>query len=742
MNTISHTNEEGAGRPLPAPRAAGFELPSVDILPSSPSELVSIDLRHIFSILRRRIRLFATAALAIVVADAAITLMAPPQYKATAEVMLNRRSAKITNADDVLSALPVDSQSVDTEVDVLKSPQLARRVVAALRLDEDPEFNAKSAAASAAPPTDAQLDRVAGAVRRHLSISRSGATYVIDIGFKSRSPANAARIANAFARLYVAQQVEAKVNATQHAADWLNGRLQQLRTQVTADETAVQQFKIANNLMSAQGATLTEQELSNYNQSLAQANAQAAEDEARLNTAREQVASGSAGDDVGEALNSPTIQKLKEQRAEVSRKIASLRTNFQDAYPDLKIERNELADIDRQIKAETHLIISNLEAKARVSQRRVATIIGTIGGAKAELAASDRASVHLGELERSAQASRTLYESYLARYKETSSQVGLAQPDSQIVSQAGAPTQPSSPNVPLNALLGVLLATVAGFGAVGLAELLEAGVATSADVEKRFNLRFLGSIPSLSSVAKQPTRLAPMDYVVDRPFSGYAESFRSLVASILHGGAGAPIKTVAVTSALPGEGKTNTAVCLARAAALQGYRVIVVDCDLRRKSLGPIAARASDVGLLEVLAGQAELAQAVVKDVRTDVDILPLSETPTPLQDVFGSSKMDRLLLQLRSQYDLVILDTAPVVPVADSRILARKADFVAVVARWRSTPYQAIQGALNLLADNGVEVGGLVLNQVDMKQQVRHGYGDMAYYFNTYRTYYLEGAR
>jgi succinoglycan biosynthesis transport protein ExoP len=740
LNTFTDVGEGGRPWPLPLPRAAGDQPHSVAI-PSAPSgERITIDLRQISSVLRRRWRSFAVAAVIIMAADAAITILPAPQYTATAEVMLNRRNTKITNNDNVLSALPADSQAVDTEVQILKSPQLSHRVVASLRLDQDPEFNPNATARASAPLSGKPLEQVVERVRRHLSVSRSGPTYVIDIAFRSQTPAKAAKIANAFANLYVAQQVGEKVNATQQAADWLNGRLQQLRAQVGADETAVEQFKIANNLMSSQGATLTEQELSNYNQSLAQANAQLAEDNARLSTARKQLATGSTGDDVGEALNSPTIQKLKEQRAEVSRKVASLASNYKDAYPALRTARQELADIDANIQAETRLIISNLEAKAQVSARRAASIGASVGSAKGELASNDRASVRLSELERIAQASRTLYENYLTRYKETSSQIGLAQADSQVVSQAAPPAKPSSPNVPLNLLAGAILALAAGIGAVGLAEWLEAGLATSADVEKRFNLRYLGAIPALHSVARH-AKLSPIDYLVEKPFSGFGEAFRSLVASILHGASAGVVKTVVVTSALPGEGKTTTAICLARAASLQGYRVVIVDCDLRRRSLDRIAAEPAKVGLLEVLLGQVDLAEALVKDARTNVDILPLSQSATTLKDIFGSPDVARLLLQLRNQYDLVVLDTAPVVPVADSRILAQKADFVAVVARWRTTPYKAIQGALRLLADNGVEVGGLILNQVDMMQQARHGYGDMAYYFNAYRSYYLESA-
>jgi capsular exopolysaccharide synthesis family protein len=199
------------------------------------------------------------------------------------------------------------------------------------------------------------------------------------------------------------------------------------------------------------------------------------------------------------------------------------------------------------------------------------------------------------------------------------------------------------------------------------------------------------------------------------------------------------VKTVAVTSALPNEGKTTTAVCLARSAALQGIRVVIVDCDLRRGSLKHVAHANKGHGLLEVLAGKAQLTQALVRDSATEADILPLSDGSISQKDVFGSPAMDRLLAQLGDLYDLVILDAPPVLPTADARVLARKADFTILVARWRATPYQAIESAMYVLSGNNVDVGGVVLNQVDMKQQARHGYGDVAYHFNAYRSYYLD---
>ncbi|WP_334163960.1 GumC family protein [Phenylobacterium sp.] len=719
-----------------------------------------LDLRRLYAMFIRRIRLFAAVALLVFLAALLLTLQATPKYTATSSVMLDTRTEKVMDAEAVLSGLPADSGAVDTEVEVLKSRQLAERVVKALNLEADPEFNGSlreptglgavvagvKQMVGAAPPArkaltpvqqQRQRDAVVDKLLSGLSVRRAGFTYVIRIDYEAESPAKAAAVANKFAELYLLEQLEAKFDATQQAATWLNSRLGELRSQVIADEAAVQQFKIANNLLSASGTSLTEQEISNYNQTLAQARAQVAEDEARLSTARRQLASGSTGDDVGEALSSPVIQQLRAQRAQVSGQVADLQGRYGERHPEMLKAKRQLSDIDTQIEQEIQRIISNLEARASVSRQRAAAMAGSLGGAKGTLAANNRAMVRLNELQRTAEASRVLYESYLSRYKETSTQQGIEQSDARIVSKAKIPTGQSSPDVGRNLMLGLLLAMGAGVGAVLLAEMLDAGLATAEDVERRLDTSYLGAVPLLSSVAEEANP-SPIDHVVAKPLSSFSEAFRNLRASIGYSRLGEPVRVVAITSALPSEGKTTTAVCLGRVAALQGAKVIVVDCDLRRRTVNRLLREDPAVGLLEVLGGQATLQQALWHDKETGADFLPLAKSSFTPRDVFGTSAMDRLLEELRAKYDLVLLDTAPILPVADTRVLAPKADTVVFLTRWRKTPQQAIEAAFRLLAGTNAHIGGVALTQVDMKQQARYGYGDPGYYYAEYKKYYV----
>lgn len=725
--------------------------------------LQSIDILRLIAVFRRRLKLFAAIAVLILAVAIVVTIRATPLYTATANLMIDTRKEQVVDATAVLSGLSADSGVIDTEVEILKSRQLAERVVDTLKLDQDPEFNAAlrdpgplqavaggvAALFGAAAPDAARdrLDAVEAQTRKErvvdnvlsrLAIKRVGLTYVMNVSFSAESPAKAARIANTFADRYLLEQLEAKFDATRQANTWLNTRLGELRVEVQQAEAAVEQYRTANNLLSSSGATLTEQEISTYNQQLAGVRASQAEEEARLRTARAQLARGSTGEDVGEALGSQVVQQLRARRAEVSGRVADLSSRYGPRHPDMLRAQRELADIDGQIQAEIQRIISNLEARVQVARERTGSMAGSLGAARGTLAANNAAGVRLNELERNAESVRTLYQSFLDRFKETSAQEGIEQSDARVVSRAKTPTGPSSPNVPLNLLLGLVLAGAGGLAGVVLAEMLDSGLTTAEDVERKLGLPNLGSVPLMASVADPVDRdETPVDYVLKRPLSGFAEAIRALRASILYSRIGQETKVIALTSALPSEGKTTTSVCLARVAAQAGARVILIDCDLRRRNVNRLLGVEPETGLLEVLNRTATLEQALILDPASGAHVLPLAKNSFTPKDVFGSKAMDQLLEALRASFDLVILDTAPVLAVSDTRVLAARADTTVLLARWRKTPEKAIANALKLLGQSGAHISGVALTQVDMNAQARYGYGDAGYYYSEYKKYY-----
>ncbi|MGH6970132.1 MAG: CpsD/CapB family tyrosine-protein kinase, partial [Caulobacteraceae bacterium] len=283
-------------------------------------------------------------------------------------------------------------------------------------------------------------------------------------------------------------------------------------------------------------------------------------------------------------------------------------------------------------------------------------------------------------------------------------------------------------------LLGLAGGLAAGFAM----EALDSGLTTSADVERWFGLPHLGAIPLLGSTQddKGP-KLAPPDQIVRKPLSAFAEAFRNLRASVVFSKVDTPVRVILITSALPGEGKTTTTWCLGKSMAMSGSKVVVVDCDLRRRNVSKLAGVEPERGLVELLQGGARLDDVLTHDEESGAWLLPLASSSYTPRDLFGSNAMDRLLEELKHRFDFVILDTAPVIPVSDTRVLAPKADATVFLVQWRKTPRKAIEAGLGLLKSIGVEVTGIALTLVDVREQAKFGYGDAGYYYRSYRKYY-----
>lgn len=750
------------------------QIPESQLVASEPgsveaAERPAIDLHRHIAAFRRRLGLFLAIALIVFLAVMLFTLMATPRYTAVSQVMLDPRQQKVTDVQEVLSGLPADSSIVDTEVEVLKSRTLAEKVVSSLHLDVDPEFNPALAPPglrqvvlgpitglfgkrAAHPPSAAARQIVQGkvvdAVLKRLKVARSGLTYVISISFQSKSPEKAQLIADTYADKYLLEQLDAKFDATKRATDWLNSRLSGLRQQAETSDAMAHQYEAANGLIgvqSGQGATITQQEISNLNTQIAAAQATQSEAEANLDTARSQLAAGSTGEDVGGALTSPVIQDLRRQRADISGQVADLSGRYGPRHPEMLKAQRQLADVDAQIHAEIQRIVSNLEAQVQVARQRTASLQGSLGRSKGSLFSSNAAAAHLAELQSRAQSDQQVYQSFLDRFKQTSAQQGIEQSDARVVSYAKVPTLPSYPNIPLNVALGVALGLASALGAMFLMEALENGLFTSEDVERTLGMPHLGSVPALNTTLdfkRGKGAVSPMQYMLDNPLSSFAESFRNLRTSMLFSRVGEPVRVVTITSSLPGEGKTVSSICLGRTLALGGTRTIMVDCDLRQRNLLRQLGREAKAGLLEVLAGTATLDEALLIDEPSGAHVLPLAKSGsfTP-KDVFASSAMDRLLQELRSRYELVLLDTAPILPIADTKVLAPKSDVVVFLAHWRTTPRKAIENSLKQLESVGAHVAGVALTLVDAKEQARSGYGDAGYYYKSYRSYYGYGA-
>lgn len=706
---------------------------------SSPAATDRIDVRRLIAMFRRRIGVFLGVVGAVLAVGMIVTALQPRTYSARAEVTLNSKLQTVapTSTNDKVEQSAIPSESfVDTQVSVVTSETNTAAVADALGLARDPRFAQPKDAdqGKTAASKESARDAAIAYLRKNVTAQRIGSTYGIAITFESRDPAEAARVANAFAEQYTLGALEQKRSGARDTTAVIASRLEQLRQQALADSAAAQRYRITHNLLSTTQGTLTEQEISSYNQEVTSARAQAAEDAARLQAARAQM-QGNGNGGVGEASLSPVIGQMRAQQAELAGEFGALSARYGPQYPDVLRAKAQLDFLNRQIAAETQRVIASLEAKARVSAQRLASLAGSLDASRGALAQNNAAMVGLQDLEKRAETSNALYESYLNRYKELTAREGTEQPDADMLHRADVPTAPSSPHVAINGILALALGIGLGIAAAFLAEMTFTGLTTGDDIEARLGVRYLGAIPVLQSVSRG-TSHSPASALLEDPRSAFAESFRSLRASIAMNTTDARI--IAITSALPAEGKTTTAICLARSMASTGDRILLIDGDLRRQGVSRfLRGDEGRPGLVEVLEGSATLDEAMVVDPATGLSILPISTDASDRAELVTGDEMDRLLAAARERFDAVIIDTAPVLPIADARLLLGKADASVFVVRWRRTPEAALRSALRLLPIDRVQLAGVALTRVDMRKQPRFDYGDAAFY-RSYEHYYV----
>lgn len=638
------------------------------------------------------------------------TVRQDPVFETKASVLLDQRKKQVVQGlEDVVSPLPADSSVVDTEVELLSSSGMAFQVARRAGLIPDVPVDRMSHAQQ----EDAAL--VVRDVLEHRTISRVGLTYLIDIRYRSGDPETAQRMANLYAQTYIESQVGVRVEENTRVRRHLENEIARLRGQVKSADAAVAAYKARTGLNGNTAAgTLTEQEISSYNQTLAVARAQAAEDAQRLDAARGQLARGA--DKLGE-LNTPGMADLRSQQTSTSALVAQLASRYGPNHPELITARQQLAEINRLIANQGSRVVSGLQAQAQASAGRASEIAGKLTSTERELAGADTAAVRLRELEAEVTAPKTLLDAYMTRLAQISTQSGIEQADARVVAFAPLPVQAAGPSLIINLVVGAVLGAIL-FAIVALIkQVFAVGVGSPEEVETIFGVEFLAAVPRL----RNEDDLAIINQVVDAPNSPYAESLRALAAGLFIPGQQQP-QVVALTSPHASEGKSTTAIALGRSQALRGRRVLVVDCDLQRPTFhqrfglgrfGP--------GLVEVLRGEASLADCLVADGLTPARFLPVGEVIEAGQSI-AYDQLQALIADARTQFDLVLLDLPPVLQVAEARVIAAASDGVVLLTRWKHTSRQAIEFAITVLARAGNSVLGLVLTEVPASSEIMMG--------------------
>lgn len=693
---------------------------------------------------------------------------ATPKYSAQVSILIQNKEDTFNQLAMIQAAITggaAAGEDVLTEVEVVRSRRLAGKVVDGLDLVNDPEFNtslqpsnfvsdalswlspgkllslvmpADEAVSSDDRQKALEREKVIDRLLDNLSVSQLGASRLLFISFMSESPEKAARIANALADAYIVDRLDARYEETRRATDWLSQKIADLRAGLSEKEQVVEEFrKEAGLLAGTGGSTLITQQVSELSAQLIVARTSRAEADARLAQIRRlgQRPGGAAA--AADVLGSPVVIALLNQEAEVKRMAAQLNDEYGERHPRMISVRAELRDVQAKISAEVAKVVQKLENDVGVAQAREASLQQGLDQLKRMMAQTNTADVHLRALEREVEADRTMLQSFMNRFEEMSAQLDLNQQSTvRILSRAIGPDQPSWPKKSLVMVVVFLGSTLLGIGLVFLLEQFDRGFRSGEQIEAQTGVRSLGMIPALEGSRRRVGD--PVDYVLKRPASSFGESIRSVYTSILMAtGNETAGHSVLITSCVPGEGKTTLSMCLARMYASSGRKVALIEADVRRPRASDVLRIPAQPGLVELLTDRADLADVLHKDEKSGAYIIPAGGPGADPTHILASPGVRSVVDALSKNFDLIIVDSPPLMAVADARILAPQVDSAVLVVRWGKTHRNVVGLGLKKLFETGARVSGVVLAQVDAKKHAQYGYGDSAYYYKPIKEYY-----
>ncbi|MCI0599288.1 MAG: AAA family ATPase [Beijerinckiaceae bacterium] len=696
----------------------------------------------------------------------------PPVYTAKAEILIDRGNRPVVQELSVLADPPFDTSFFESQVKILESAGIALSVVKTLDLTKDPEFVGPGGGLAGSiadyfsrffqpesPSSESELEqRAAGAFLQRIEAKRIGLTFFIEINFRSSNPNRAAQIANAVADAYIADRIESKSETTRRANDWLRGRLDQLRRQASTDEQAVNSYKSDNKIVHVGGTPIGEQTLAALNSALVSARAKTSEALARLlrieAVLRMDSPDAPGNGNVSDALNSPIITELRQEYLALVNVEADYAARFGKNHEAVIKVHNKIRNIQISISSELRRLAETSKSEYLIVKKRQEDIEQELALSVSQSQMTNRAQVTLRDLESAAHSSRSLHNLFQQRFMESTQQQSLLLSEVRLIEPATVANQKRTPKTIMILATSVLGGMILG-GSLGLLrEVMDRVFRNRKQVEEILHVPCVAMVPLQKEDPKGirissdqefdtlPTgsrtithRSTILRTVLDPPLSYFTESIRSIkLAADLSGKKGSET-IVGITSSLPNEGKSTIAVALAQLVAQAGRRVIVVDCDLRNPSISRNLAPAATIGIIEVLAGENSICDAIWTDPATKMAFLPavINSHLIDTSEILASAVTRKLFDQLRQSYDCVVIDLPPIIPAVDVRATAHLMDLYFLVVEWGRTKIDVVQHALNLA--NGVydNLAGVVLNKTDMDYIGRYD-AHICYYNNYYK--------
>lgn len=694
----------------------------------------ALESTRLWRVLLRRWWLIGGVALLATGGMVAVVKSLPARYTASADIVIERDEAAFADLQRQTQAAPIDPAEMETHLRVLESDRLALAVIERLGLEATAAASAgwlalpwrgtPEAAGAAASPQDRMLEEF----RRRLHIGRDALARVITVSYTADEPGQAAAVANGIAEAFLAELVSARRGTLVQSADYLRERVKALGGELDRFERLAKDHANSSELYQVQGAPAAELRYGELVRALAEA-------EALRNRARARVAQLGQGGQMSEELVTPVMAELRKQQAEVARRVADFASQYGTKHPAMVNARAELADIQKNLKAEQAKISREVQTELKVAEAQVRDLREQIALTERQLARNSGAQVQLKELRTRADTTRATYQDMLDRYQRATEQQHLLRPPARVISAARPPSRPDSKQAILLLGFTALGSLAGGMGLSLLLELGRRGYDTAEQLGRATGIPVYGSLP----LVRRGPGMGRDDSLEAAIFT---EAIHRTVARILPPSAQLPsCQVIGITSALPDDGKSTLSLSIGRQLARRGRRVLLIHADMH-KELSPafrLECEQPSHDLLDLLAAPASLPldQALLHDERTGLHVLAARSARPDADGLLASPALKLLLERLRPDYDAIIVDTPPALAVSDYALIAGLADQLLFVVRWQATPRRAVRTALREIMAMGLPLRGLVLNRVELPAYRRRAPEDaLGFYRETARYY------
>ena len=722
--------------------------------------------------------------LVVVVTVTIHNFIARPEYQSTVRVTIEKENPNIISIQEVLQMDASQADYMQTQVDIFKSRSLASEVIMRMNLEESPEFKApeeetepdwidavkewiklvkdwvKSLFITEKDKKEEFLTEEAiysplvGAYLGRLKVEPIRRTRLIDISFAGYHPGIITKIANEHVQAYIDKNLELKFQATQNAISWLSKKLSDVKNRLTDAENTLQHFKEKEDIvslgdivsLSTKGDSIIHQKISELNSALTEARIKRLNLETIQNRLKKIEKRPEMIESFPNIIDNPLINNLKNSLADLLRKKSELREKYGEKHPRIMALNAEIKQQEDKIIEQIAMVAKSISTRYDIAFAQEKSIYAEMEREKNKAKNLTRKSIQFSVLQREVESNKQIYDTLLTRMKETSLTSGLNTSNLKIIDRAEASISPIKPKKKRNILLAIIVGLAMGTGMAFFLEYMDDSIESPEDIEKHLKIPFLGPLgyvknADIKNSGKDSEQTKWELFALNDPKSTIAEALRNIRTNISFRLKGKDDKSLVISSANPGEGKTIFAINMAILFASMGKKTGLIDADMRKPRIDKLVNIDRTPGLSDALIGEVQLSSIIKQVLLPNLYVIPAGTLPPNPAELLTSDRMDEFQQKFNKTFDIIIYDSPPMMSVTDSLILSKAAGNTVLIIKGGETERKSVKHAVRQLEELDAKILGTVLNEVAMATARYYGkfgkYGKYSRYYRHYRRYY-----